>query len=118
MSTRRLKRFAVRGFKSIASADLDALGRVTVLIGPNGAGKSNLLQALRLLERMNAGLLGRAVADAGGANALLYRGARYTQKLELEADFEQEDRVYRYVAELRFVASDRLVFTNELCGQR
>jgi predicted ATPase len=117
-SPRRLKRLAVRGFKSIASLDLDQLGRVTVLLGPNGAGKSNLLQALRLLGRMNAGLLGRSVADAGGANALLYRGARHTQKLELEADFEQEDKIYRYVAQLRFVAGDRLVFANELCGDR
>jgi predicted ATPase len=115
---RRLRRLAVRGFKSIASLELDQLGRVTVLIGPNGAGKSNLLQALRFLGRMNAGLLGRSVADAGGANALLYRGARHTQKLELEADFEQEDKVYRYVAQLRFVAGDRLVFANELCGDR
>lgn len=73
MST-RLKRIRVAGFRSLRDVTLE-LTPVTVLIGPNGSGKSNLLGALRLLGRMGRGLLGQTVADAGGANALLYRGA-------------------------------------------
>lgn len=118
IGTRKLERFAVRGFKSIAATDLHDLGHVTVLIGPNGAGKSNLLAAIRLLGQMGGGLLGRSVADAGGANALLHRGARRTQLLHLEVDFKEEDRIYQYIAALRFVAGDRLVFDDELCGLR
>ena len=114
--TQRFERFAVRGFKSITAAELDNLGPITVLIGPNGAGKSNLLAAFRLLGQLGAGLLGRSVADAGGANALLHRGAQHTQQIEFEADFTQGERIYRYIAHLRYVAGDRLVFDNELCG--
>jgi energy-coupling factor transporter ATP-binding protein EcfA2 len=46
-----LRRFHVKGFKSLLDAELD-LAPLVVLMGPNAAGKSNLLEALLLLSRL------------------------------------------------------------------
>lgn len=46
-----LRRFRVKGFKSLLDAELE-LAPLVVLMGPNAAGKSNLLEALLLLSRL------------------------------------------------------------------
>ena len=46
-----LRRFAVRGFKSLHDVEIE-LAPLVVLMGPNAAGKSNVLEALLLLSRL------------------------------------------------------------------
>ncbi len=55
-----LKRFTVRGFKSLADVTVD-FPRFAVLFGPNAAGKSNLLDAIQALSRIGTE---RTLADA------------------------------------------------------
>jgi energy-coupling factor transporter ATP-binding protein EcfA2 len=45
----RIRRLAVRGFRSLRDVQLDDLPDIVVLHGPNGSGKSNLLRAIQLL---------------------------------------------------------------------
>lgn len=95
-----LRRFAIRGFKSLENVEL-VLPRLVVLAGPNAAGKSNLLDAIQMLARAGTE---RTLAEAlsapirgfpteaftlpqGGLQALL---ARPSASFELEADLEIE----------------------------
>jgi predicted ATPase len=92
-----LRRFAIHGFKSLESVDLE-LPRLAVFAGPNAAGKSNLLDAIQMLARVGTQrTLTEALADPirgfpteaftlpqGGLPELL---ARPRAALDLEADF-------------------------------
>lgn len=55
-----LRRFAVKGFKSLVDVDRD-LPRLVVLAGPNAAGKSNFLDAIQAFARLGTQ---RTLADA------------------------------------------------------
>jgi predicted ATPase len=101
-----LRRFAVRGFKSLETIEL-ALPRLTVLFGPNAAGKSNILDAIQTLSRIGTS---RTFAEAlrepirgypveafrfppGGLPELLTGD---TPEFSLEADMEIGRLRYRY----------------------
>jgi len=117
-----LSKLFVRGFKSIAQAEVE-FGARTILIGPNGAGKSNLLGALRLLPMLASKSLGLFTQRAGGAAALLFRGPRITSEIELQVSFvhEQPDRGYKensYRARLGRTANDAFLFLEERAGYR
>ena len=99
----------VEGFKSIREADVD-LRNLNVLIGANGAGKTNFIDLFRLLNEMVEGRLQLAVQRAGGANDLLYLGAKQTRHVVVELKFGQN--AYRAVWEP--TADDGLVFAEEL----
>ncbi|HEV3095476.1 MAG TPA: AAA family ATPase [Solirubrobacteraceae bacterium] len=93
-----LRRFTIRGFKSLESAELE-LPRLAVFAGPNAAGKSNILDAIQLLARVGTQrTLAEAFAPpirgfpteaftlpAGGLRELL---AQSKATLDLEADLE------------------------------
>jgi predicted ATPase len=86
----------VCGFKSIAHTELH-LRHLNVLIGANGAGKSNLLSLFRLLYEMRHGRLQKFVGD-WGADALLFYGAKNTERIEASLRLEGDDNgsvVYR-----------------------
>ena len=51
MGTAMLRRFAVKGFKSLIHVEHE-LPRLVVLAGPNAAGKSNFLDAIQALSRL------------------------------------------------------------------
>jgi predicted ATPase len=55
-----LRRFAIRGFKSLVDVDRE-LPRLVVLAGPNAAGKSNFLDAIQAFARLGTQ---RTLADA------------------------------------------------------
>lgn len=48
-----LRRFAVRGFKSLRDIEIE-LPRFSVFLGPNAAGKSNLLDAIPAFSRIGS----------------------------------------------------------------
>jgi predicted ATPase len=96
-----LRRFAIRGFKSLESVELQ-LPRLAVFAGPNAAGKSNLLDAIQMLSRVGTErTLAEALSDPirgfpteaftlppGGLPELL---AQPRAMLALEADLEITD---------------------------
>jgi predicted ATPase len=85
-----LKSISVSGFKSIEQMDLE-LRPFNVLIGANGAGKSNLISFFKLIYEMRRGRLQNSVGTAGGADALLFYGAKTTQELDAYLHFEDAD---------------------------
>ncbi len=103
-----LKTLTIRGYKSIRDASLE-FGDVTVLIGANGAGKSNLVSVFRLLNQIIEEQCQKFVTLSGGANSLLYLGAKTTDKLILSADWG----VNSYLVWLKPTANDALLFDLE-----
>ncbi|MBI4584117.1 MAG: AAA family ATPase [Planctomycetes bacterium] len=127
-----LRRFKVKGFKSLAEVDVQ-VPRLLVLFGPNAAGKSNFLDAIQALSRIAAC---RTIADAisepirghpveafafpeGGLSALL---SAETASFTLESDLVIVRENYRYRVEVGIqVASGSLTVKDEYLaalGQR
>jgi predicted ATPase len=82
---RTLHKLQIKGFKSIASAEIE-LRDLNVVIGANGSGKSNLIGVFRLLERVLTGNLRRYVADE--PDRLLHHGRKVTPQLSLTLTLE------------------------------
>lgn len=85
----------INGFKSIAAVERLALGPINVLIGPNGSGKSNFIEVFSFLNAIRDGHLQDYVAHAGGADKLLYFGARTTPEMEIHVSFQNEVNQFR-----------------------
>ncbi len=110
--TSGISRIELQGFKSLREVDLE-LESLNVLVGANGAGKSNFLSAFRLLNSLTEGRLADFVGRAGGANGLLFRGAKVSPRLALALRFRTDSGTNTYRAELTRVAPDDLMFTHE-----
>jgi predicted ATPase len=78
---RTLRKVKIKGFKSIASAEIE-LRDLNVVIGANGSGKSNLIGAFKLLERLVARKLQDHVASQ--PERLLHHGRKVTAALGME----------------------------------
>ncbi|MEM9234624.1 MAG: DNA replication/repair protein RecF [Pseudomonadota bacterium] len=66
---RRVRRIALRDFRSYTALDLETDASAVVLYGPNGAGKTNLLEALSLMGP------GRGLRRAAAADVARQQGA-------------------------------------------
>jgi predicted ATPase len=108
----KLTKIDIGGFKSIKSLEIE-LRPTNILIGSNGAGKSNLISFLNLLKAIAAGRLQEHVARAGGAETLLYYGAKETPSMRGGLEFEGKTRRGIYHFSLAATATDTLVFTSE-----
>ncbi|WP_037587284.1 AAA family ATPase [Stenoxybacter acetivorans] len=86
---KQISRLVLRGFKSIAECDIE-LRPLNILIGTNGAGKSNFIGFFKLLNRLLKRELQLAVAEMGGADALLHFGRKKTEILSGKIDFYGE----------------------------
>ncbi len=106
-----LDRIEVEGFKSIRQMRLD-LKPLNVLIGANGAGKSNFISVFGLLRHIVEGRLQFYVAQAGGADSLLYFGRKRTSWMKLRFSFGDTG----YEAQLAPSATDSLFFEEEAYG--
>lgn len=112
-----LERVSIKGFKSIADQEIQ-FGSVNVLIGPNGAGKSNLIAFFRMLSHMLAspdGNLRMFVGMSGGANTLLFDGAKRTPQLEASLSIRTERGLNDYAFRLVHVSGDAFLFADEQC---
>ncbi len=109
----RLTKLGVGGFKSIKDLQPLHLRPVNVFIGANGAGKSNLLSFFRLLHRIADGTLQEFVGQAGGANTLLYYGAKETPALWASLSFDGKTGEKSYIFRLSPTATDSLIFSQE-----
>jgi predicted ATPase len=111
-SMNRIKNFTIEGFKSIRSMELE-LKQLNVLIGANGSGKSNLIGFFRLLNFLESGALQLHIGEQGGANSILYYGAKNTPQLSCTINFETNNGNNRYHLRLIHVAGDTLIFADE-----
>ena len=103
----------IEGFKSVRRIDRLPLAPVNVLIGPNGAGKSNFIGVFSFLSAIRAGRLREYVARSGGADRILYFGAKVTPKLRIHVSFGGE--VHQYEITLIATDADGLSPTKEEC---
>lgn len=118
MTTTKLSRIAVDGFKSLGAIDLE-LGPITVLIGANGSGKSNFVGIFSLLHAVSDGRLGEYVARSGGADTLLHFGPHVTETMRVETWFERDEHhENRYEISLGHALPNRLVPLGEVVYYR
>jgi predicted ATPase len=109
----RVTHLGVGGFKSIKNLQPLELRPTTILIGSNGAGKSNLISFLDLLRAIAAGNLQDYVARSGGAETLLYYGAKETRSMWGVVRFTGKTGEGSYLFQLAPTATDTLVFSQE-----
>ena len=107
-----LRRVEILGYKTLRDVRLD-LRRLNVMIGANGAGKSNFVSFFRLLGFLSTEALQLYIGRSGGANGLLFYGAKRTPQIEIRLDFENDDGDNTYSAQLVHAAGDMLVFVDE-----
>lgn len=106
----------IRGFRSIADAEIRDLPQAAVLIGENGSGKSNVLRFLEMLGRTATGIPGDFagfVERQGGAGGQLFSGARDADRIGGELGMRIGGVEHGYRFELSATADDRLVFGGE-----
>jgi predicted ATPase len=108
-----LTHIGIGGFKSIKELQRLPLRSVNVLVGANGGGKSNLLAFFEVLRKMAAEKLQDHVAVAGGADALLYYGAKETPAFWASLYFDGKTGPGSYYFSLRSTAADSLAFSEE-----
>lgn len=106
-----LDKITIRGYKSINELVDFELGKLNVLIGSNGAGKSNFISLFKCLNEMVEGRFQSFVQKNGGAQNLLYYGAKHTDFMEIKLAFGQNG----YYAKLVPSDNDSLFFETETC---
>ena len=112
--TSAIESIRIRGFRSLADIEINALPNVTVLIGPNGSGKSNLIRFFEMLSWMlRSRKLGEFVARQGGADDQLFRGQKVTPQIEATISMRTEAGRNDYRFRLVGAQPDRLIFTDE-----
>ncbi|TDN37002.1 DUF2813 domain-containing protein [Hymenobacter sp. UV11] len=104
-----IERIQIRGFKSIRELDL-SLRPLNILIGPNGVGKSNFISFFKLLNQLYEQRLKKYVADNGYMNALLFFGAKHTERLSGLVDFNNTNA---YAFQLTSDATSEAVLEEE-----
>lgn len=102
---RTLRKVKIKGFKSIAEAELQ-LNDINVVIGANGSGKSNLIGSFRLLERVLSKQL--QVYVASDPDRFLHHGRKVTPALSLDFAFDQNAYGFTLKA-----SQDTLIFESE-----
>ena len=86
MNGQQIKKIKIEGFKSIKNCDI-SLGNINLLIGSNGAGKSNFISIFKLLQSIIEKSLQKYVGICGGANALMFNGRKFSEKISMEFFF-------------------------------
>lgn len=109
----RLTKIGVGGFKSIKELQPISLNPINVFIGANGAGKSNLVSLFLLLKAMVNGKLQEFVGRGGGADTLLYYGAKASPFMWIDLRFEFKTGAGQYFIRLASTATDSLIFSEE-----
>lgn len=105
-----IRKITIERFKSIKHLELQ-LKPVNIMIGVNGAGKSNFIKFFKLLDVIASGRdLGNYVeAQCGGANKLLYCGAKYSQNIFAYIEFARKKNLE---IKLQYAVPNRIVFDN------
>lgn len=104
-----IERIKIHGFKSIRELDLP-LRPLNILIGPNGVGKSNFISFFKLLNQLYEQRLKNYVAESGYMNALLFFGAKHTERISGLVDFNNTNT---YSFELKSDAASEAILEKE-----
>jgi predicted ATPase len=108
----KINRIHISGFRSIRDQEIE-LAPINVLVGANGSGKSNFLSLFSMLNFAMTDSLQLFIAKNGGANSILHYGAKTTEMIDAEFEFETDDYVNWYSAHLGYVSVDTLAFNDE-----
>ncbi len=110
----KLKEITLGGYKSIhPDGQRVEFGDITVLLGANGSGKSNLVSFFKMLNVITNKGLQTYIEKQGSTDALLYYGAKKTDKIEFSVALESERTSTCYKAKLVHGMPDRLFFAGE-----
>lgn len=99
----------IKGYKSINSERID-LRPINILIGANGSGKSNFISFFTFLNHLYNQNLNEYIALSGGANKILHKGQKTTEKISFKVEFDHGQN--GYAANIKLGASG-FVFTRE-----
>jgi predicted ATPase len=88
-----INKIQIQNFKSIQKMDLE-LRPINVLIGANGVGKSNFIGFFKLLKNISNENLQQYVAEEGGADNILFCGAKVSDYLNGNIQFKESNRYY------------------------
>lgn len=99
----------IKGFRSINSERID-LSSINILIGANGSGKSNLISFFTFLNRLYNQNLNEYIALGGGANKILHKGQKITDRISFKIEFDKGKNGYSATL---VSGSNGFVITNE-----
>lgn len=85
----------IKGYKSIKEAKLE-LKPINILIGANGSGKSNFISFFEFLNRVYDKKLTNYVALNGGADKMLHKGSKITNKISVDIEFDKRKNGYYF----------------------
>ncbi len=88
-----IKQVQIYNYKSIREATI-ALQPINILVGCNGAGKSNFISFFELLRKIYQQRLGEYVVEHGGADKLLYHGAKVSQQIDGLFNFDDQNAFF------------------------
>ncbi|MCD4652702.1 AAA family ATPase [bacterium] len=116
----RLKQIRIAGFKSINSnGQIIPLKDINIMLGANGSGKSNLISFFKMISYMSTKALQDFIGKQGFSDAVLHYGAKRTDKIEFDLEFEQGQKKTIYSVKLSHGLPDRLFFAGEkVCYSR
>jgi predicted ATPase len=111
----QLRKIRISGYKSISSKrplEIE-LDNINILLGANGSGKSNIISFFKLLNFMMSGSFQLFVEKAGTSQVFLHYGAKNTDKIQGELNFESPTAYDIYRISLTYATPDRLIITSE-----
>ena len=83
----------ISGYKSIKNERID-LNPINLLIGANGSGKSNFISFFTFLNRLYNKKLNDYIEISGGANKILHKGKKNTDRISFKVEFNNGQNGY------------------------
>lgn len=83
----------ISGYKSIKDERIE-LNPINLLIGANGSGKSNFISFFTFLNRLYNKKLNDYIEISGGANKILHKGSKITDRITLKVEFDNKQNGY------------------------
>ena len=110
----KIESIRIRGFRSLADFEIEALPSAAVLIGANGSGKSNFIRFFEMVSWMiGPRRLAEFVQKHGGADDQLFCGSKVSPTMEAELAIRTESGRNDYRFAFTYAHPDRFVFTEE-----
>jgi len=99
----------ISGYKSIKDEKIE-LNPINLLIGANGSGKSNFISFFTFLNRLYNKKLNDYIEISGGANKILHKGSKITDRISFKVEFDNKQNGYSATL---VSGVDGFVFTDE-----